>query len=136
LRGGKAAVCQKAMIPYVHAERAEDVATQHRKHDPCPTEEPGQARENRDKMDENDRGGISPLDAPRAMRRRSSGVIGIARFKIVVQRYDQNCSRSKWDGTACREPLETITILSLVAGEAAISRLGLGNTSYWLKYAL
>ena len=55
---------QQAMVPDVDAERAEDVAPQQRNHDPAPAKEPGQARENRNKMDENDRQGISPFDAP------------------------------------------------------------------------
>ena len=63
-RGRKAAMRQQAMVPDVNAERAEDVASQKRNHDPAPAKEPGQARENRNKMDENDRQGISPFDAP------------------------------------------------------------------------
>jgi hypothetical protein len=39
------------MVPDIHAEPAENVISQHREHDPGPTEEPGQARKKRDKMD-------------------------------------------------------------------------------------
>ena len=86
---------QKPMVPNIHSERAEDVTPQHRKHDPGPAEGPGQARENRGKMHENDRGGISPFDAPRVARCRRMRVIGTARFKIVVH----HCGIIKVNGT-------------------------------------
>ena len=62
-------MCQEPMVADIHAERAENVTAERRKQDPGPTEEPGQARHERDKMDKNDRRGISPFDAPSAARR-------------------------------------------------------------------
>ena len=61
---GKAAMRQKPMVPDIHAEPAEDVASQQRKHDPGPAEEPGQACKERDNMDKNDRRRVSPFDPP------------------------------------------------------------------------
>jgi hypothetical protein len=39
------------MVPYIHPERTEDVASNYCSHDPGPAEEPGEAREKRNKMD-------------------------------------------------------------------------------------
>jgi hypothetical protein len=40
------------------------VASQQHNHDPASAKELGQARENRNQMDENDGQGLSPFDAP------------------------------------------------------------------------
>jgi len=54
------------MVTDVHPDGTEDVLPQYRKNDAGPAEEPGQAGEERDKMDEDDWRIIAPLDPPRA----------------------------------------------------------------------
>jgi hypothetical protein len=75
---------QQAVVPDVDPERAEDVASQQRNHDAAPAKEPGQARENRNKMDKNDGQGISPFDAPWIARCASRRAGGLGDFKIAV----------------------------------------------------
>ena len=83
-RAGKAAVRQKPMVPDIHSEPAENVVPEHREHDPGPTEEPGKARKERHKMDENNRRGVPPLDGPRAGRCRCRQMTTTASQRVVV----------------------------------------------------
>jgi hypothetical protein len=83
-RAGEAAVRQKPMVPDIHSEPAEDVVPEHGEHDPGPTEEPGKARKERDKMDENNWRGVSPLDGPRTGRCRCRQMTTTASQRVVV----------------------------------------------------
>src|SRR6476619_2610274 len=84
-RAGKATVRQKSMIADIHAEPTKDVASERRKQDSGPTEEPGEARSEGDEMDKNNWRGISPFDEPCAARSHRSRTSGSINHSVVAR---------------------------------------------------